>query len=58
MVTWVVVVAVVVLLAALAWWTSGPRFDRGRGQKRVDGTDSVSHPVNKYGTGGGSAGIG
>jgi hypothetical protein len=58
MLTWIVVVLVVVALVALAWWTSGPRYDKRRGQKRVDGTDSMSHPVNKYGTGGGSAGIG
>jgi hypothetical protein len=53
---WIVVAIIAVVLIALAWWTSGPRFSKG--QRRADGTDSVSHPYNKYGTGGGSAGSG
>ena len=53
---WIVVALVVIGLVALAWWMSGPRFSKG--ERRVDGTDSSSHPNHKYGTGGGSSGIG
>ena len=52
---WIVVVLVATGLIALAWWTSGARFSKG--QRRVDGTDSSSHPYNRYGTGGGSGGM-
>jgi hypothetical protein len=51
MVTWMVVVLVVVVLGALAWWTSGPRFNKGLAEKRVDGTD-ISRFENRYRTGG------
>ena len=52
---WLVVVLVAAGLTALGWWPSGPRF--GKGQRLVDGADSMSHPYLKYGTGGGSGGM-
>lgn len=52
---WIVVVLVATGLIALAWWTSGARFSKG--QRRVDGTDSSSHPYFRHGTGGGSGGM-
>jgi hypothetical protein len=53
---WIIVVLGAAALFALAWWTSGSRFSQG--QRRLDAADSMDHPYNKYGTGGGSAGIG
>jgi hypothetical protein len=54
---WIIVLAVVVVLSAAAWWLSGPRFCQpGRGIK-PPGWDT-NNPVHKHGGGGGGGGAG
>jgi len=57
MMFWIIVLAVVLVLAAVAWWLSGQRFNKpGRGLQ-APGWDT-NNPVYKHGGGGGGGGAG
>jgi hypothetical protein len=50
---WIITLAVIVVLVALAWWVSGPRFSAGG--RRIEPPDYDPHnAVNKYGGGSGN----
>jgi len=54
---WIIAIVVVVVLVALAWWTSGPRFNAG-GRLRQPPDYEPNSPVYKYGGGNNGGGLG
>ena len=53
---WWIVLAVVVVGFALAWWTSGRSKGLGRGIQRIDGGRVQGDALRKHGTAGGGGG--